>query len=412
MAGDPAPTGYFRRRWPFFRGILWILALAGLLGGVQAHQAFEQARADRIVDRAIPATEFARIIREFSEEGGYFRSDNLISNETSYLYITEKLKELGAAGGAYLGVGPDQNFTYIAKIRPRIAFIVDIRRQAMIQHLMFKALFRLADTRAKFLSLLFSKPLVGPGVPGPEASAEDLVAFFSRAASDGPAYTRNLAQISATIARDFRFPLDTRDRTSLEYVYSAFCDENLDLRYQSGGYGTGFGGYGYRGRGPRGYFPSLRELILQPDQHGKLGNYLASRRDYDFVRALQESNRIIPLVGDFAGTRALAAVGAYLRKNGYSVTAFYTSNVEQYLFSNGVFDRFARNVAALPITEKSLFIRAYPNNQRLQHPAMTGNHRLTTLLQKLTVFVDDYRQGLYTDYWTLVSTHYIAPRRP
>ena len=110
-------------------------------------------------DKAIPAAEFSRIIREFSEEGGYFRSDNLVSNETAYLHVVDQLQDSGISGGAYLGVGPEQNFTYIAKVRPRIAFIVDIRRQAIIQHLMFKALFRLADTRAKFLSLLFSKTL-------------------------------------------------------------------------------------------------------------------------------------------------------------------------------------------------------------------------------------------------------------
>src|SRR6185436_7936591 len=87
---------------------------------------------------SLSAAEFSRLSREFSEEGGYFRSDNFTSNETSYLHVVDKLKQLGASGGAYLGVGPEQNFTYIAKIRPRIAFIVDIRRQAVIQHLMFK----------------------------------------------------------------------------------------------------------------------------------------------------------------------------------------------------------------------------------------------------------------------------------
>src|SRR5262245_41883289 len=98
---------------------------------------------------SLAAAEFARLIRDLSEEGGYFRSDNFTSNETSYLHVVGKLKQLGATGGAYIGVGPEQNFTYIAKIRPRIAFIVDIRRQAMIQHLLFKAVFHLSPTRAE-----------------------------------------------------------------------------------------------------------------------------------------------------------------------------------------------------------------------------------------------------------------------
>ena len=110
----------------------------------------------------LTAEEFSRLIRDFSEEGGYFMSDNFTSSEDSYLTIVDKLQELAVPGGAYIGVGPEQNFTYIAKIRPRIAFIVDIRRQAMIQHLMYKAIFQLSPTRADFISLLLSRPIRSP----------------------------------------------------------------------------------------------------------------------------------------------------------------------------------------------------------------------------------------------------------
>jgi hypothetical protein len=410
MKGDHNSSGTYGGPKTYLRRALWVFAVTILIGSVPARPALDGSRGEKARDKAIPAGEFSRIVREFSEEGGYFRSDNLVSNETAYLYVVDLLHDFGISGGAYLGVGPEQNFTYIAKVRPRIAFIVDIRRQAIIQHLMFKALFRLADTRAKFLSLLFSKPLTGSGVPEPDASAEDLVAYFSSAAPDGLAYRRNLTQIQTTITGDFRIPIDAKDQASLEYVYGAFYDEGLDLRYQSGGFSSRFAGYGFRSRGPWGYFPTLRNLILARDQRGKLGNFLASRSDYEFLRALHENNRIIPIVGDFAGKKALAAVAAYLKENGHTVTAFYTSNVEQYLFRNGGFDAFAKNVAALPMTGKSLFIRAYPNNQRMPHPAQAWSHRLTTLLQRMAIFVDDYRQGLYTDYWTLVTTHYIAPQ--
>jgi len=108
---------------------------------------------------SISAADFSKMIREMSEEGGYFLSDNFTSNETSYLHIVDKLRQVGTTGGAYIGVGPEQNFTYIARLRPRIAFIVDIRRQAVIQHLMYKAIFHLSPTRTEFLSRLLSKPL-------------------------------------------------------------------------------------------------------------------------------------------------------------------------------------------------------------------------------------------------------------
>src|SRR5262245_48134942 len=275
---------------------------------------------------SIPASEFARIVREFSEEGGYFLSDNFTSNETSYLHIVDKLRQLGATGGAYIGVGPEQNFTYIAKIRPRIAFIVDIRRQAMIQHLMFKAVFQLSPTRAEFLSHLLSKPLPKKNDLSPDIPAGELITLFGKIAATEQAYTANLAEIRRVIQEDFQFALNERDRTSLEYIYKSFRDEGLEISFKLDG-GT-FGD---------GYFPSLKDLILQTDINGKSGNFLANQDDYNFLREMNRKNLILPIVGDFGGTKALAAVGDFLRKNGVAVTAFYTSNVEQYLFDGDSF---------------------------------------------------------------------------
>ncbi|PYT06285.1 MAG: hypothetical protein DMF60_09720 [Acidobacteria bacterium] len=345
-------------------------------------------------EQGLSATEFSRLFRDLSEEGGYFRSDNFTSNETSYLHVVDKLRELGATGGAYIGVGPEQNFTYIAKVRPRIAFIIDIRRQALIQHLMFKAIFHLAPSRVQYLSLLLSKPVPKEKSLGPDASTSEILSVFSQAPSDDRAYTSNLAAIRKAIREDFQVQLSDADQASLSYVYKNFHDDALEIAYRM---------EGTRG----GWFPTMKELIVQPDQHGKLGNFLASKEDYEFVRDLHRRNLIIPVVGDFAGKKALAAIGDYLRKSGLTVTAFYTSNVEQYLFQNGVFGGFVENLRKLPITEKSLFIRAVPNT-RFTHPAQLPGHRTTTLLQQMTVFLRDFDEGHYQTYADMVMTHYIA----
>src|SRR5918911_5744416 len=101
---------------------------------------------------------FAALSARLSEPGGYFDSDNLISNETSYQHVLIKMRELGVSGGVYIGVGPDQSFTYIAKIRPRMAIMIDIRRDNLLQHLLFKALFGRAGNRVEYLCLFFGKP--------------------------------------------------------------------------------------------------------------------------------------------------------------------------------------------------------------------------------------------------------------
>ncbi len=348
---------------------------------------------------SLSAAEFSRLIRELSEDGGFFRSDNFTSNETSYLHVVDQLRQLGATGGAYVGVGPEQNFTYIAKVRPRIAFIVDIRRQAMIQHLMSKAVFHLAPTRAQFLSRLLSRPLPKEKekVAALEASVETLITYFRQTPADDQAYAANLAEIRKMIEKDFQFPLSEADQSSLEYVYKTFRDLGLGIPTQrSGGGGRGGG------------TPDLGGLIAGTDLHGKLGNFLAVTEDYEFVRDLHRKNLIIPLAGDFGGKKALAAVGDYLRKNGYTVTAFYTSNVEQYLFDNRAFAAFAGNVRKLPINDKSLFIRTA--SSRYSHPALQPGQRWATLLQQMTVFLKDFDEGLYPDYPTLLMTHYIAAK--
>src|SRR5207249_7406317 len=101
--------------------------------------------------------EFWRLSSESSEPDGNFRSDNLLSNESYFQFVIPKLNETATPARVYMGVGPEQNFTYIAAMKPKIAFIVDIRRGNLELQLMYKALFELSKDRVEFVSRLFSK---------------------------------------------------------------------------------------------------------------------------------------------------------------------------------------------------------------------------------------------------------------
>ena len=368
-----------------------ILSTVLTLGG--AAYAHGQQKPAAVLKRgaSIPISEFTRIVQEFSEEGGYFPADNFTSNETSYLHVVDKLKELGVSGGAYIGVGPEQNFTYIAKIRPSIAFIVDIRREAIIEHLLYKAVFHLASDRAEFLSLLFSKPLSKTRVEA-KGTLKDLLVYIFEAPPDEKAFSTNLTAIQQTIEDDFHFPLSSEDVQMLRRMYFIFWKVNLGIAYGSG-------------------FPTMAELIMEQDLEGNQGNFLAHDEDYQFIRELEEQNRVIPIVGNFAGTKALAAVADYLRKNGYTTSAFYTSNVEEYLYGDDLFGKFVDNIRKFPISEHTVFIRAIKGYLG-PHPAWVPGFRMITLLQKFSVFFADYDAGLYPDYWSLVTTHYISGSEP
>lgn len=341
--------------------------------------------------------EFAGLIEDFSEPGGYFRSDNFTSNETSYQHVADKLRELKHAGGAYLGVGPEQNFTYIAITRPEIAFIVDVRRQAMLQHLLYKAVFHASPNRASFLSNLLCRP------PPPKSitdthSLDGLLEYFASAPAPEQLFRDKLEAASRRIQTEFRVRLSEDDLQRLEYVYSAFWRSGLAISFRFGptSWGGGYGG-----------FPTLRDLLLQRDLHGVQRSFLVTDADYQFVRELHLHNRIIPIVGDFAGSKAIASVGDYLRRNRYTVRTFYTSNVEQFLFRNGVYDAFAANLKKLPFDQESVIIRAVPARGQ-HHPAQVPGHRITTVLQRIGVLLRDYGDGTSTNYWNLVTTDYIA----
>src|SRR5437660_8019129 len=101
---------------------------------------------------------FWTMISDFSEPNGYFRFENFLSNELAYQKVIPNLEKNTMPGGVYIGVGPEQNFTYVAALQPKIAFVIDIRRQNLLEHLMYKALFELARDRVEFLSLLYARP--------------------------------------------------------------------------------------------------------------------------------------------------------------------------------------------------------------------------------------------------------------
>jgi hypothetical protein len=104
--------------------------------------------------------------------------------------------------------------------------------------------------------------------------------------------------------------------------------------------------------------PTFGQLQAMTDLAGDVQSYLGRDDAYQVVRNLQRRNLVVPVVGDFAGPKTLRALGAWLTARGAAVTAFYTSNVEQYLFQQGRWMLFSRNVAAMPRDPGARFIRS------------------------------------------------------
>jgi hypothetical protein len=291
--------------------------------------------------------EFWKLVSDFSEPGGYFRiTDNYTSNEREVGQLFTMLRERGAQGGVYLGVGPEQNFSYIAAIRPAMAFVVDIRRQAVMQHLMFKAVFELAKDRADFIALLFSKPR--PADLDGTTPIQRIWDAYQRVPTDPAAAARNAKRIVEHLTRTHRFTVTADESDQLDAVLRAFVrfGPAISTRGAAGG-----------GGGNNVNFADLTGWSL--DAAGQPQSFLSADEHFRFVKSLHEKNLIVPLSGDFGGPRAIRAIGAYLQKQGGTVSAFYVSNVEQYLFQDGKQRAFYDNVATLPVNDRSVFIRPY-----------------------------------------------------
>lgn len=339
------------------------------------------------------AIRLAPLSAQLSEPGGYFDTDNLISNETAYLQVADRLADSVPAGGVYVGVGPDQNFSYIARVRPRYAFILDIRRQNLLQHLLFAAIFARADDPYQYLCHLFSRacPAATPEGAGP--GVERALQAVELSAPSEATFAANLQAAYAHIEGPLGFALDARDRADVRNISRAFFDEQAQIRFRTFGR-------------PASYHPTYRTLVLTRSPSGRFGSFLDSAADYAFVRDMSRAQRIVPVVGDFAGPHALRAIGDWVRAHVLTVTAFYTSNVEFYLLRSDAFARFAASVRTLPRRPESVLIRACFDYGR-PHPAALAGHRSVSLLQRLPRFVDLSQSGAYTSDWDLCTADYL-----
>jgi hypothetical protein len=288
--------------------------------------------------------EFWKLQADLSEPGGYFRiEDNYTSNEMEVGQLFTMLRDRKVAGDVYVGVGPEQNFTYIAAIRPKMAFIVDIRRQAAVQHLMFKAVFELARDRADFVSLLFAKPR--PAGLDSTTTIQALWEAYRTVKTDSALAVRNYARIVDQLTKVQHFDLTPDEMAKLKAVFDAFFyyGPSITTRGIASGRGGDFAaltGYSY-------------------DNGGQPRSFLSSEENYRSVKSLHDRNLIVPVTGDFGGPKALRAIGSYLRAHDGIVRAFYVSNVEQYLFGDSADRAFYANVATLPVDSSSVFIRPY-----------------------------------------------------
>jgi hypothetical protein len=335
-------------------------------------------------DRLVADEELGPLMARLSESPGDFPSDNFVSNETSYLDVAPALHDPRLAGRAYVGVGPEQSYTYIALLDPAIAYIVDIRRGNLLEHLVIRGCFEAGDTRAGFLSaLLARRPLAAVDADG----FAPLAAAFATASPDRALRDEGVARSRALLDR-LHVVRSAGDERDLARIHDAFFSRGLSLAFTMK---NGTGGY-----------PTLGQMLAARDPGGAEGSFLASEERYARVRRLVVANRVVPVTGDFGGRHALAAVADDMRARGLLLGAFYTSNVEQYLFDQHTYGAFVDSVRAMPRDDASLLVRVWFDQGR-RHPLQRPGRRTTSLVTGASAFLARATAKPFGSYWEVVT---------
>jgi hypothetical protein len=321
--------------------VLTVLALMPAVRGVPP--APSAAEPVSTLSKRLTGEELWELSTALSEPDGRFRSDNLVSNELYMQRVLPDLMRMVRPGRAYLGVGPEQNFTYIAASRPAMAFILDIRRGNLHLHLMYKALFELSADRAEFVSRLFS--IKRPAGLSVKSTVNEIFTAYTDQQHSEELYRQNVTAIRDLFQKTHKIALSADDLKGIEAVYDEFYRRGLGIHYEVT-------------PGSAGSFPSYVDMMSATDSASVSRSYLASEELFSLVKDLQSRNLVVPVVGNFAGPKALRAIGSYLKRHQTLVGAYYVSNVEQYLSREGVLDRFCDNVASLPLDDTSAFIRS------------------------------------------------------
>ena len=347
-----------------------------------ARTAPAQAPARMLPERLTDA-EFWKFVTDMSEPNGFFRFENFLSNEAGFQTVIPELLRTTQRGTVYLGVGPEQNFTYISALQPKMAIIFDIRRGNLHALMLYKALFGLSANRAEFVSRLFSKPM--PRLE-PTVTVDSIFNAIWWVASDSALYRRNVAAVKEHLTKTHAFPLSAEDLAGIVYVYDAFY------------YGGPIIDYSYP-RSSNGSSPGYADLMVQNDGRGVQRSFLATEAGFQFMKDMQARNLVIPVVGDFGGPSAIRSVGQYLRDRNATVTAIYASNVEQYLFQSDAWRRYYENLATLPTDSTTTFIRSIGGNAG----GRGGYPRLPSVLGSVHELLAAYRAGRIGSYQDVIA---------
>jgi hypothetical protein len=241
---------------------------------------------------------------------------------------------------------------------------------------------------------LFARPR--PSGLDTASTPELIFGAFATVPPDSTRFRRNITGIRDWLTKTHGFALSDEDLNTIAYVYESFVTYGPDITYNSN----------QRNAFGRGTMPSYAALQVATDSDRVHRSYMSTEATFRALKEMETNNLLVPVVGDFAGPKAIRTVGQYLKDRKATVTAFYLSNVEQYLFNQGDDARnFFENVSTLPLDSTSTFIRSVFNMTPYSRapfigPYMRGQQMLASMAGQVKLFKD----GKLTSYFDVIQT--------
>ncbi|MBU6161294.1 MAG: hypothetical protein KGO50_09245 [Myxococcales bacterium] len=187
-----------------------------------------------------------------------------VSNEYSHFLFRDTIANVG---GAYMGVGTDQNYLLAGWARSELIIMLDFDGEIARAHDLYGIAFREATTPDEFLSIWRDDG---------EKRFADLV----------PTYYPDDVERQRLLLRAFEWGGTT-------------------------------------------IFARLRRIIRQYGDNG-IPTFMTSQEEYDYLRNLWLTNRVFAIRGDLTGSLAIQDAAHMLRRHNIPMRVLYTSNAEQY----------------------------------------------------------------------------------
>ena len=256
----------------------------------------------------------------------------------------------------------------------------------MSLQLLFKALFAMADSRADYISLMFGRAPPPRTADWKNADVDSLITYVDGLAP-APMFALD-ARIDALLDT-FGVPLSREDRALIHDFHHRFAKGGMSLKFES------------KGRSPRSYYPTYRQLLLETDRQGHQLNFLASESDYEYIRGMQAKDLIIPVVGDLSGPSAINSISRLMLERGEPLSVFYVSNVEFYIFGDGRYPQFIENLARIPRTPNSVMIRSV-FGKYISIDTVPG-YFSTQMIQPIESLLSGYLTTGYRSYYSVIT---------